>query len=148
MDAIRRVIGTTYWIWDNLGTIALIESPTEDGVIIVDVRDLSDVESDVNKVKNKIIVVASLLCLGFKVAVRCYGGMNRSNAIAISSMCYMRPEGDIRESWNFHRSWTKRKVGRVHITPELEITCKKALAILLKDFKGYDDSSYKPDGKK
>jgi len=37
----------TYWINEKLGVISLFESMTEEGVVIVDVRNISDVESDV-----------------------------------------------------------------------------------------------------
>ena len=128
----------TNWIWDNLGTIALIESMTEDGIIIVDVRDLSDVETNVPKIKKKILIVSSLLCLGCRVAVRCVGGMNRSNSIALATMCYMNPQGTVDETWDFHFKFIKEKVGRLHITPNIERTCKKALNELVKEFKGFD----------
>lgn len=127
----------TNWIWENLGTIALIESMTEDGVIIVDVRDLSDVETNVAKIKKKILIVSNLLCIGSRVAVRCVGGMNRSNAIAVAVMCYMQPQGDIDQSWNFHHNWAKMRNGRLHTTPDIERTIKKALKELMKEFTGF-----------
>lgn len=130
----------TYWIWKNLGTIALIESMTEDGVIIVDVRDLTDVETDVAKIRKKIQAIAGLLSLGHRVAIRCVGGLNRSNAIAVSVMCFMHPQGDVDQSWNFHRDWAKAKVNRLHIVPDIERTCKKVLEELAKDFRGQDET--------
>lgn len=128
----------TTWVWENLGTIALLESMTEDGVVIVDVRDLSDVETNVPKVKKKILLVSSLLCLGHRVAVRCVGGMNRSNCIALATICYMNPQGTVDESWDFHFKEIKEKVGRLHITPDIERTSKKALKELLKEFRGFE----------
>ena len=128
----------TNWILENLGTIALIESMTEDGVIIVDVRDLSDVETNVAKVKKKILVISNLMCIGHRVAVRCVGGINRSNCLAIAAMCYMDPQGDdVDQNWNFHSNWAKMKVHRLHYTPQLERTCKKALTELMRDFNGF-----------
>jgi hypothetical protein len=130
------VVSITNWVWDNLGTIALIESLTEDGVIIVDVRDLSDIETNVAKVKKKIIIVSSLMGLGCRVAVRCVGGINRSNTIALAVMCYMNPQGDIDTTWDFHYNYLKVKVPRAHLVPNLTRTCKKALKELMKDFEG------------
>lgn len=120
----------TNWIWHELGTIALLESMTEEGVIIVDVRDLSDVETDVDKVKQKILIVANLLCMNYRIAVRCVGGINRSNGIALAVMCYMVPKGDLWETWEYHFKKLKKKVLRAHITPQLQRTIKKALESL------------------
>jgi hypothetical protein len=136
---IRRVVNITNWIWRELGTISLLESCTEDGIIIVDVRDLCDVERDVSKVKKKILIVSNLLGIGCRVAVRCIGGINRSNSIAISVMCFMNPHGSIDETWEHHFNVLKAQVNRAHITPELERTCKKALKELVRDFRGFSD---------
>lgn len=120
----------TNWIWDELGTISLLESMTEEGTIIVDVRDLSDIETDVDKVKQKILIVANLLCMNHRIVVRCVGGINRSNAIALGVMCYMVPKGDLWETWEHHYKKLRKKVSRAYITPQLERTVKKALESL------------------
>ena len=119
----------TYWIWDNLGVISLFESMTEEGVIIIDVRDLSDVEKNVAKVQRKINIVTSLLCMGERVAVRCIAGMNRSCGIALGVMCYVLPNinDDVNATWEHYYKELKQKVGRCMITPQLERTIKKAL---------------------
>ena len=118
----------TYWIYEKLGIISLFESMTEEGVIIVDVRDLSDVETSINKVMSKISTISSLLCTGEKVAVRCIAGMNRSCGIALGVMCYMGAKGeDVNETWNHHYKNLKSKVGRAMINPKLERTIKIAL---------------------
>lgn len=117
-------------ILDNLATISLFESNTPEGWVIVDVRDLSDVESDANKIKRKIELVTGILCNGYKACVRCVGGLNRSNAIAIGVMCYIEPHGSIDESWDFHYNFLKSQVNRAHITQEIERTVKKALKLL------------------
>ena len=117
----------TYWINEKLGVISLFESMTEEGVVIVDVRNISDVESDVIKVVNRINVITSLICIGERIAVRCFAGINRSCAIALGVMCYMDTKGDINETWDFHYKILKSKVGRAMITPELERTVKAAL---------------------
>jgi len=118
----------TYWIWEKrLGIISLFESMTEEGVVIVDVRDLSDVEKSVEKVMNKINIVTSLLCTGERVAVRCIAGMNRSCGIALGVMCYMVKKGDLEETWEYNYEKLKSKVGRAMITPQFERTVKAAL---------------------
>lgn len=117
----------TYWILENLGTISLMESCTEDGVIIVDVRDLSDVETDVKKIQRKIETIAGLLAIGHKVVIRCVGGINRSNAIAIGVMTYLSPQGDLDTTWDFYWKIVKSVVPRMHITPNIERTIKKTL---------------------
>lgn len=125
-------------ILDNLATCSIYESLTPEGWIIVDVRDLSDVERDSGRIKKKIETIGSLLCMGVNVCVRCVGGMNRSNAIALSVMCYVNPQGIVDESWDFHFKVLKEKVPRVYITPDIERTCKKVLKDLLGEFKGFD----------
>lgn len=121
----------TTWIWkEKLGTISLLESMTEDGVVIVDVRDLSDVSTDVAKVKEKILIVANLLCMNYRVAVRCVAGINRSNAIALGVMCLIEPKEDLLTTLIWHKEDLKKKVGRAHITPQLEGTVRKVLKSL------------------
>lgn len=121
----------TYWVYENLGIISLFESMTEEGVIIVDVRDLSDVEKDVYKVLNKINIATSLLCMGEKVAIRCIAGMNRSCGIALGVMCYVGAKdinnADVDEMWEHHYKNLKSKVGRVQINPQFERIVKVAL---------------------
>jgi hypothetical protein len=110
-----------------LGTISLLESNTEEGVIIVDVRDLKDGERDVKKVIMKIQVVTGLLAVGQRVALRCVGGINRSNTIALTVMCYINPQMSMEESWDHHYNILKSKVPQMHLQPDLVNTCKKAL---------------------
>lgn len=118
----------TYWIYEKLGIISLFESMTEEGVIIVDVRDLSDVEKSVEKVMNKINIISSLLCMGERVAVRCIAGMNRSCGITLGVMCYMGAKGaDVNETWDHHYKNLKSKVGRAMINPQFERVVKAAL---------------------
>ena len=123
----------TNWIWDNLGTISLLESMTEEGVTIVDVRDMRDGCKDPYIVADKIRLVSGLLSNGRKVAIRCTAGMNRSNAIALGTMCYMVPhdDKDINNLWNHHLKVLKEKVPRAMILPTLERTVKRALKELL-----------------
>jgi hypothetical protein len=126
-ETLRMMKKMTNWIWANLGTISLLESLTEAGVIIVDVRDLTDCCRDIESVKKKIMLVSSLLSCGNNVAIRCVAGMNRSNCIAVAVMCYMVPHGDVDESWDYHFKVLKSKVRREKILPDLERTAKKAL---------------------
>ena len=114
-------------IWFNLATCSLFESCTPEGWVIVDVRDLSDVESNVNKIMKKIEVISGLLSIGCRVCIRCVGGINRSNCIAIAVMTYLDLHGDLEETWEFHWKYVKERVPRMHIVPNLERTCKKAL---------------------
>ena len=84
-------------------------------------------ETNVKKVMKKIEIIGGLLAIGCRVCVRCVGGLNRSNCIAIAVMSYLVPHGDLEETWEFHWKFTKERVPRMHIVPELEKTCKKAL---------------------
>jgi hypothetical protein len=124
----------TYWIIRNLGTISLLESMTEEGVIIVDVRDLKDDETDKFKIRKKIELIAGLMSLGHRVAVRCVGGMNRSNCMAIATLCYIEPHGDLDNTWNFHYDRVKAVCGRAHICPDLVDTTKKVLKAIRRDW--------------
>lgn len=118
----------TYWINERLGLISLFESMTEEGVIIVDVRDISDVEKNFKRVMNKINIATSLLLLGERVAIRCIAGMNRSCAIALGVMCYTGAKRkSVDEAWEHHLKVLKAKVKRCMITPQLERTVKIAL---------------------
>lgn len=115
------------WVTDKLMVIAITESWTPEGVIIVDVRDLSDVETDTEKIKRKIIIIANLICAGHKVAVRCNAGMNRSCTVAITALCYMNPAVDLDELWNTYYDLVKEKIPRMLSMIELQDTCRKAL---------------------
>ena len=118
----------TYWITENLGIISLFESMTEEGIIIVDVRDLSDIERDVTKIMKKINIITSLLCSGERVAVRCIAGMNRSCGIALGVMCYLRNHNNnVDETWDYYFKLLKEKCPRCLITYQLERVIKKAL---------------------
>jgi hypothetical protein len=108
---------------------------TEEGVIIVDVRDLKDDETDKKKIQKKIELIAGLICLGHRVAVRCVGGINRSNCMAIATLCLIEPHGDINETWDFHFNHVKAVCGRAHICPDLIDTVKKTLRIMRSDLK-------------
>ena len=117
----------TNWILPNLGTISIMESDTEPGAIIVDVRDLADSSRDVKAVMKKIQVITGLLAVGMKVAVRCVGGINRSNTIALAVMCYTEPHLTLEDSWDVHYNVLKNRVPHMHLQPDLVATCKKAL---------------------
>lgn len=119
----------TYWINPQLGVISLYESMTEEGVIIVDVRDLSDVEKDVEKIKREIRLIANLLCAGERVAVRCVAGINRSCGIALGVMCYMGSPID--DTWEHHYKTLRSRVGRCMITQQFERVVKRAVKELV-----------------
>ncbi len=79
----------------------MLESYTEEGVIIVDVRDLRDSgENSVEAVKKKIILVSNLLACGEKVIVRCMAGMSRSNTIACSAMMLFTMDHSWDHNWH------------------------------------------------
>jgi len=100
---------------------------TEEGVIVVDVRDLSDIEKNIARVKDRINLIAGLLINGHRVAVRCVAGINRSNTFACAAMCLLLPKDDLNETWNHHIEVIKGKVGRAQLNPTLVDTVKKAL---------------------
>lgn len=114
-------------IWENLATCSIFELTLE-GWIIVDVRDISDTERDINKARNKIELIAGLIVNGHKVVVRCIAGINRSNAFACAAMCLIMPQNnDLDATWNHHYDVVKGKVSRAQINSELIDTIKKAL---------------------
>lgn len=102
----------TYWIWETLGTCSMFEL-TEEGAIIVDVRDLSDVEKNIDRIKDRINLIAGLIVNGRRVVVRCVAGINRSNVFACGAMCLIQPiKQDLDGTWNYHMEIVKGKVGR------------------------------------
>jgi protein-tyrosine phosphatase len=109
---------------------------TPEGWIIVDVRDLTDFDKDVEKVKKKIMVVSHLLSLGEKVCVRCVCGINRSNTIALSVLCFRCNKNEYLDTdWDRHYLWIKKIVPKMMIERELEVTAKKALKALYSKWK-------------
>jgi len=116
-----------FWIGENLGTCSMFEL-TERGVIIVDVRDLSDYETDIDKVREKMELIAGLTINGRRVMVRCVAGINRSNVLACAALCLLIPkQKDLNMTWNHHWEVVRRKVPRAQPTQELIDTVKKAL---------------------
>lgn len=109
---------------------------TPEGWIVVDVRDLTDFEKDVTKVKHKIQLVNRLLNSGERVCVRCYCGINRSNTIAISVLCYRFNKNKYLDTdWDRHYLWAKKVIPKMMIVRELELTAKKALKQLYTEWK-------------
>ena len=118
----------TNWIWKELGTISLLESDTENGVIIVDVRDLRDGKgNDVEKIKKKIQLIANLLSIGEKVTVRCVGGISRSNTIACAVMVYMLDRYSWEEPWATQWNKVRKKVPRAQENLDFIKEVKEAL---------------------
>ena len=125
----------TNWITDYLGTCD-IATLTPEGVVVVDVRDLSDFEKDVEKVKYKILLVTRLIVMGAKVCVRCACGINRSNTIALSAMCYLYNKSKYLDTdWDRHYNFIKEKIPVMQLVPELVVTAKKALKELYAGWK-------------
>jgi predicted protein tyrosine phosphatase len=120
----HRVVNMVYWIWNNLGTCNMLESYTEEGVIIVDVRDLNDsAENTVEAVKKKITLVGNLLACGERVIVRCLAGMSRSNSIACGAMMLFTRE----HGWNHYWHVVEKACPRARQNLEFVDTVKKAL---------------------
>ena len=112
-----------YWIWDNLGTCALTESCTPEGVVIVDVRDLLDNnKADLEAVKMRITLVQNLMSAGFKVCVRCIAGMSRSNLIACAAMTAFSFH-----DWDYCWDQVKKKCPRANENTGFIEVVKKAL---------------------
>jgi len=122
-------------IIDSLATSDIGEL-TPEGWIIVDVRDLTDFDKNVEKVKHKIMVVSHLLSMGEKVSVRCVCGINRSNTIAISVLCYRCNKNKYLDTdWDRHYLFMKKLIPKMMIERELELTAKKALKQLYAGWK-------------
>jgi len=122
-----------YKLLKNLATCSIMESFTPEGWIIVDVRDISDVERDIKKIIKKLEICCGLMTLGQKVCIRCVAGINRSNAIAMGLLCWFKPVGDIDETWDYHLNKLRELCPRAMITPELERIVKKAVVQLRKN---------------
>jgi len=113
-----------------------IATLTHEGWVVVDVRDITDFEKDVEKVKYKILLVTRLIAMGAKVCVRCACGINRSNTIALSAMCYLYNKSVYLDSdWDRHYNIIKKTIPAMQILPELEETAKKALKELYAGWK-------------
>jgi protein-tyrosine phosphatase len=76
-----------YWITKNLATSSMseFEYRKEEGVVVVDVRDLIDGEgNDETIFKQKVDKVDEFIKSGKKVCICCVGGQSRSNAVALA----------------------------------------------------------------
>lgn len=121
----------TYWIWDELGTISMLENNTEEGVVIVDVRDLLDGSGNtVDKVAEKIMLVGNLLCSGQRVIVRCRAGMSRSNTIACAAMMWISTD----YTWDAAWAKVKKACPRAGLNMDFFETVKEALIKLNGNF--------------
>jgi predicted protein tyrosine phosphatase len=102
----------------------MLESCTPEGWIIVDVRDLKDSgENSVEDIKTKIYLVANLMASGQKIVVRCWAGMQRSNAIACGAMILM---GN-RHTWDHWWKVIEKSCPRARQNLEFVDIVKKAL---------------------
>ena len=125
-----------YWIWKELGTINMLENNTEEGTIIVDVRDLKDSgENDVAAVAEKIQLVGNLLCSGYKVVVRCQAGISRSNTIACAVMMWINTE----MYWDVAWKKVEKSCPRARLNMDFYDTVKKALIHLAKGYGKIED---------
>ena len=113
-------------VWNNLATASMFEM-TEEGWITVDVRDISDITTDIQEVKERMMLVGGLVANGWKVVVKCIAGINRSNVLVCGVMCMLEPKDDLDETWNTHWETVRRKVPRALANPTLYDTVKKVL---------------------
>jgi len=114
-------------ITDYLGTCG-IDTLTPEGWVIVDVRDMTDYSTDVEKVKHKILTVARIIVSGNKVCVRCVCGINRSNTVALSVLCYLCNKSLYLDTdWDRHYNYIKKIIPSMLLQGELIETAKKAL---------------------
>jgi hypothetical protein len=113
-----------------------IATLTPEGWVIVDVRDITDFERNVEKVKYKILLVTRLISMGAKVCVRCACGINRSNTIALSTLCYLLTKDKYLDTdWDRHYNFIKAKIPVMALVPELVVTAKTALKELYAGWK-------------
>lgn len=114
-------------ITEFLGTCD-INTLTPEGWVIVDVRDMTDFCTDVEKVKNKILTVVGLIVSGNKVCVRCVCGINRSNTTALSVLCFLCNKSEYLDTdWDRHYNFIKKIIPAMLLQEELVETAKKAL---------------------
>lgn len=105
-----------------------IATLTPEGWIIVDVRDLSDFDKDVEKVKKKILTVTGLIVSGNRVCVRCICGINRSNTIALAALCYLSNKSEYLDTdWDRHYNFMKKIIPKMLIEYDLIKTAWVAL---------------------
>jgi protein-tyrosine phosphatase len=110
-------------ILPNLATCSLFESCTDEGWIIVDVRDLKDGAGNyVDDVAHRIELISNLMCSGYKVVVRCQAGMSRSNTFATAALVWCR----IFPTWNDAWNYTKTCCPRAMLDQNLYATVKEA----------------------
>jgi hypothetical protein len=122
-------------IIDNL-IVCDIGDLAPEGWVIVDVRDLTDFEKNAEKVKRKIMVVSHLLNMGERVCVRCACGINRSNTIVISVLCYRSNKNVYLDTdWDRHYNWVKKRNPSMELVPEIVETAKRALKQLYAGWK-------------
>jgi len=113
-----------YEIWKNLATCNIIESCTPEGWIIVDVRDLNDSkDNSVEDIKMKIAIIANLMASGQKIVVRCWAGMQRSNAMACAAMMFCSTD----HTWDHYWHIVEKKCPRARQNLEFVDVVKKAL---------------------
>ena len=122
-----------FWITRKLATTDLLQE-TEPGVIILDVRDLNDGPNNPYLIVPKIIMGDYIIREGNRLAVRCHGGVSRSNAVAAGIISYQLGlpfEDSIVEI-------VRKAVPRMLIDPAMYDSTKNA-TLFLKNNLGYKD---------
>lgn len=105
---------------------------SEPGVIILDVRDLNDYGNDPLKIVPKIMLGDYIIRQSSeRLVVRCFKGINRSNAIAASIISYQK-----NISLEDALSMVRIMVARANPNPQL-LKAVEAALILLKRNLGY-----------
>jgi protein-tyrosine phosphatase len=118
-----------YWILPNLGTYSMFESYTEEGVVIIDVRDIKDGEGNsVEAVAKKIELISNLMCSGYVCVLRCQAGMSRSNTLACAALMWCRIFDNWGDAWKHVQNCCPRAV----LNMDLFDTVKKTLLYNLK----------------
>lgn len=112
----------TYWIVPGILGTCSIQEMTPKGAIIIDVRDLIDGWNNSLVIRERVQVIFKALSTGFPVIIRCEGGISRSNALAITTLCFMNGK-----SWEENEDFVRKKVTRTQINLSLKEACKEAL---------------------
>jgi protein-tyrosine phosphatase len=112
-----------FWITDRLGTCSLMDIVDKpQGVVIIDVRDLSDVSNPSRILRKRFTMASIFISVGHPVVFRCYAGINRSNALAAATLAFRRGI-----TFDESLELVKSKVPTTKVTQELRVSCQRAL---------------------
>ncbi|WXG47430.1 MAG: hypothetical protein WED05_12350 [Candidatus Atabeyarchaeum deiterrae] len=78
------------WLKDNLGTASYAEKLDENGVQVIEVRDLVEGKGNDRRIlKERMLQCIREIKAGRKVVIRCDKGIVRSNTLAIGVLTYL-----------------------------------------------------------